>query len=289
MPTKLDIRPSSIAGRWYPGNPDRLADSVDQYIHDAQMPKIEGEVIAILTPHAGHMYSGPVAGYAFAALRGIQADLIAVISPMHHPYPEALLTTDHDAYQTPLGSIPVDKEALQSVDRLLKDQLGFGLTRIRRDPEHSLEIELPFLQRVIGEKFMLLPIMVRDQSFETTQYLGHALAKTLSGRKAILVASSDLSHFYPQEIARVLDTEMLNQVAAFDPQAVLWIEEQGKGFACGRGAIATVLWAAKELGANHVQLLHYATSGDVTGDYNQVVGYGAAVITKAPVDHERLE
>lgn len=289
MQTKLDIRPSSIAGRWYPGNPDRLASSVDQYIHAAQMPKIEGEVIAILTPHAGHLYSGPVAGYAFAALSGLKAGLIAVVSPMHHPYPEALLTTDHDAYQTPLGTIPVDKEALQSLDRLLKDQLGFGLTYIRRDPEHSLEIELPFLQRIIGDKFMLLPIMVRDQSFETTQSLGHALAKTLSERKAILVASSDLSHFYPQEIARELDTEMLKQVTAFDPLAVLRIEEQGKGFACGRGAIAAVLWAAKDLGANHVQLLHYATSGDVTGDYHQVVGYGAAVITKAPTEPKHLE
>jgi hypothetical protein len=289
MQSKLDIRPSPISGRWYPGNPDRLASTVDQYIHDAQMPKIEGDVIAILAPHAGHMYSGPVAGYAFAALRGIQADLIAVVSPMHHPYPDALLTTAHDAYQTPLGTIPVDKEALQSVDNQLIDQLGFGLTRIWRDPEHSLEIELPFLQRVLAEKFMLLPIMVHDQRSNIAQSLGHALAKTLSGRQAILVASSDLSHFYPQESARELDTEMLKQVTDFDPQAVLWTEEQGKGFACGRGAIAAVLWAAKDLGANHVQLLHYATSGDVTGEYHQVVGYGAAVITKKQVDRKHLE
>jgi AmmeMemoRadiSam system protein B len=280
MQSKLDVRPSPISGRWYPGNPDRLASTVDHYIHDAKLPAIEGEVVAILAPHAGHMYSGPVAGYAFAALRGIKADLIAVVSPMHHPYPDPLLTTAHDAYQTPLGTIPVDKEALQSLDEGLQGQLGFGLSRIRRDPEHSLEIELPFLQRVFEDKFKLLPIMVHDQSSLVTRSLGHALAKTLSGRQAILVASSDLSHFYPMESARILDTEMLRQVTAFDPQAVLSIEEQGKGFACGRGAIAAVLWAAQELGANHAQLLHYATSGDVTGDFHQVVGYGAAVITK---------
>jgi MEMO1 family protein len=280
MQFKQDVRPSPISGRWYPSNPDRLASSVDHYIQDAQMPVIDGVVIAILAPHAGHLYSGPVAGYSFAALRGINADLVAVISPMHHPYPEALLTTAHDAYQTPLGTIPVDQEALLALDTQLKAQLGFGLTRIRRDPEHSLEIELPFLQRVLDEKFKLLPVMVRDQSLHTTQSLGHALAKTLAGRQAILVASSDLSHFYPQENAKTLDTEMLKQVLAFDPQAVLQVEEQGKAFACGKGAIAAVLWAAKDMGANHVQILNYATSGDVTGDYGQVVGYGAAVITR---------
>jgi AmmeMemoRadiSam system protein B len=282
MQFKLDVRPSPISGRWYPGNPDRLAHTVDQYIRDAQLPEIEGDVIAILAPHAGYMYSGPVAGYSFAALRGINADLVAVVSPMHHPYPGALLTSDHDAYQTPLGTILVDKDALQTLDDHLHDLLGFGLTSIRRDPEHSLEIELPFLQRALDVKFKLLPVMVRDQSPHTTQALGHALAKTLAGSQAILVASSDLSHFYQQEHAKKLDNEMLRQVQAFDPHAVLRVEEQGKAFACGKGAIAAVLWAAKDLGANHVQLLHYATSGDVTGDYEQVVGYGAAVITRKP-------
>jgi MEMO1 family protein len=284
MQLKMDVRPSPISGRWYPGNPDRLASSVDQYIQDAKLPEIEGDVIAILAPHAGHIYSGPVAGYSFAALRGISVDLVAVISPMHHPYPGALLTTDHDAYQTPLGTIPVDKEALLILNGHLQDQLGFGLTPIRRDPEHSLEIELPFLQRALNVDFKLLPVMVRDQSLHTTRSLGHALAKTLAGRQAVLVASSDLSHFYPQENAKTLDSEMLKQVLAFDPQAVLRVEEQGKAFACGKGAIAAVLWAAKDLGANHVQLLHYATSGDVTGDYGQVVGYGSAVIIRKPDD-----
>lgn len=282
MQHKLDVRPSPISGRWYPGNPDRLASSVDQYIQDAHLPEIKGEIIGIIAPHAGHMYSGQVAGYSFASLRDINPDLVAVISPMHHPYSDPLLTTAHDAYQTPLGTIPVDKEALQILEHQLRNLLGYGLTPIRRDPEHSLEIELPFLQRVLGEKFKLLPVMLRDQSLHTTQSLGHALAKTLAERQAVLVASSDLSHFYPQENAKIFDNKMLEQVLAFDPQAVLRIEDQGKGFACGKGAIAAVLWAAKDLGANHVQLLHYATSGDVTGDYGQVVGYGAAVITRIP-------
>ena len=112
------------------------------------------------------------------------------------------------------------------------------------------------------------------------QALGKALAQTLKGQRSLLVASSDLSHFYPQKTAEILDAEFLQQVKAFDPSGVLRVEEEGKGFACGRAAIAAILWAARELGADHVQILCHATSGDVTGDYEQVVGYGAAVITR---------
>jgi AmmeMemoRadiSam system protein B len=157
---------------------------------------------------------------------------------------------------------------------------GIGLAPIRQDPEHSLEIELPFLQRALGGEFTLLPVMVRDASAPVTRLLGRALAKSLAERDAILVASTDLSHFYPQAIANTLDGEMLHHLESFDPEGVLRVEEEGKGFACGRGALAAVLWAARDLGANQVKILRYATSGDVTGDYGQVVGYAAAVVTK---------
>lgn len=122
--------------------------------------------------------------------------------------------------------------------------------------------------------------MVRDQSKRVTQALGLSLAQVLETRKTLLVASTDLSHFNPQEIARKYDQEMLRRIESFDPEGVLMAEEEGVGFACGRGAVAAVLWAAKELGGDSVQTLHYATSGDVSGDFYQVVGYGAAVITK---------
>jgi len=282
MATTLDVRPSPIAGQWYPADPRRLANSVDHFIQEAKLPAIEGQVVAVMTPHAGHRYSGPVAGYAFAALRGLQPELVAVVSPMHYLAAPALLTTAHAAYETPLGVIPVDQEAMRLLEKALGDT-GLGLTPVRNDPEHSLEIELPFLQRALGAEFRLLPVMVRDPSPEVAQALGKALAKVLAGRTSLLVASTDLSHFYPQPIAKELDTELLRRVAAFDPRGVLQAEEEGKGFACGRGALAAVLWAAKELGANHVQILHYATSGDVNGDYTQVVGYGSAVVTRIEI------
>lgn len=280
MNGQLDVRPSPIAGQWYPGDPKRLSMSVDGYIHEAKLPAIEGEVIGVVTPHAGHIYSGPVAGYAFAALQGLKPELVAVISPMHYPYNEPFLTTAHEAYQTPLGIIPVDKQAVKNLSELLEDQLGYGVQGVRRDQEHSLEIELPFLQRAIEVEFKLLPVMVREQSRRGTRILGECLAKILRERNALLVASTDLSHFYPQEVANQLDEVMLGCIEAFDPDGVIEAEEQGRGFACGRGALAAVLWAAKELGADTVKILKHATSGDVTGDTSQVVGYGAAVILR---------
>jgi AmmeMemoRadiSam system protein B len=242
--------------------------------------------MAVMAPHAGHLYSGPVAGYAFAALRGLNPDLVVVVSPMHYPYDEPLLTTAHAAYATPLGTIPVERQALLTLDGYLRQSLGYGLAAVAHDPEHSLEIELPFLQRALAGPFSLLPIMVREQDERTAKALGQALARLilespeLAGKNALLVASTDLSHFYPQTVAVQLDGAMLRQVEAFDPGGVIRVEEEGKGFACGRGALAAVLWAAKGLGADRAQVLRHATSGDVTGDYDRVVGYGAAVFTR---------
>jgi len=233
-----------------------------------------------MAPHAGHVYSGPVAGYAFGAVRGMQPELVAIVSPMHQPYSQPLLTSAHQAYQTPLGSIIIDQGAVTELDQQLEAELGFGLTPVRNDAEHSLEIELPFLQRVLSSKFRLLPVMVRDQTARVGEVLGKSLARVLADQAALLVASTDLSHFYHQEQAIKLDMEMLHQVEAFDPLGVLHAEEEGKGFACGRNALAAVLWAARDMGANTVQILKHATSGDVTGDYSGVVGYAAAVITR---------
>lgn len=280
MDTTVDVRPSPIAGRWYTADPQRLAQQVDAYLQAAQLPPLEGEVVGVVAPHAGHMYSGAVAGYAFAALQGMRPEVVAVVSPMHHPYPDPILSTAHQAYATPLGAIPVDRELLMELDERLQKNLGISIALIRRDPEHSLEIELPFLQRAIPHGFRLLPVMLREQSAWVARALGNALAETLAQRNAVLVASTDLSHFYPQKIAEELDAYILKQVEAFDPDGVLRAEAEGRGFACGHGALAAVLWAAKQLGADRVKILRYATSGDASGDYEQVVGYGAAVITR---------
>lgn len=288
MQSNLDLRPSPIAGTWYQGRPEALKREIDNYLDRANLPDLPGEVVAVIAPHAGHRYSGAVAGYAFAALRnavlrqaqGGSYDLVAVIAPMHHPYMQPLITSSHEAYATPLGAIPIDQSALEELDSLLYKELGFGLAAVAHDPEHSLEIELPFLQRALASEFKLLPIMVRAQDPHISEVLGKTLASVLRGKNYALVASTDLSHFYDQETAKRLDSEMLRRIESFSPEGVFEAERTGKGFACGHAAVAAVLWAARELGADTVKLLHYATSGDVTGDYSSVVGYGAAAILK---------
>lgn len=270
----LDLRPSPIAGTWYDGNPKKLAASVDEYLNAAQLPEINGKIIAVIAPHAGHVYSGGVAAHAFAAVRDLTPDLVAVLSPFHNLAPYPLITTKHDAYATPLGNIEVDKSALAE----LQSHLEIPLMAVANDREHSLEIELPFLQRALKNEFELLPIMVRAQETDTAWKLGHALARVLENKNALLVASTDLSHFYDQQTAKLLDEEMLRRFESFDPESIFQAEQTGKGFACGHAAVAAMLWAARDLGANKVQTLKYATSGDVTGDHSSVVGYGAAVV-----------
>ncbi|MBT3337087.1 MAG: AmmeMemoRadiSam system protein B [Anaerolineae bacterium] len=274
------IRPSPIAGTWYENRPEKLAAEIDAYLDEAGLPVLDGDVIGVVAPHAGYMYSGAVAGYAFVAVRNRKFDLVAVLSPFHAHHQDAFLTTSHTAYATPLGNVPVDRDVVNMLDATLHAELGFGITPIARDGEHSLEIELPFLQRALSGEFSLLPIMIRSTDAHELEVLGKALAKVLRERNVLLVASTDLSHFYAQDVAKTLDGEMLRQMESFSPEGVLEAEEMGKGFACGRGAVAATLFAARELGADSVKVLNYATSGDVTGDFSSVVGYGAGVIYK---------
>lgn len=276
----MNIRPSPIAGTWYPGNPGQLRQTVDDFLSQVDTAVPAGKIWGIVVPHAGYRYSGQVAAHAFACLKGLQPELVVVISPLHSMHHASLLTTAHNAYETPLGMIEVDQVAVEQVNQALR-KLGMGLTAVSHDQEHALEIELPFLQQVLG-RFKLLPIMIRNQTPTTVKAVAQALAQTLTGKNIILVASSDLSHFYPQPLATEFDGEILHRLTKFDPQGILNADEEHAGFACGRGAIAAVLWAAKALGANQVNVLNYATSGDVTGKYDSVVGYGTAVIWQNP-------
>jgi len=274
----VDIRPSPIAGTWYPGSAETLAQSIDQYLSGATILPLDGDVIGIIVPHAGHRYSGQVAAYAFRHLENLTPETVAVISPLHAPAQGRVFTSGHDAYTTPLGVISVDIDLLNRFRDELHETHRIELIQLRNDNEHSLEIELPFLQRVFDHPFRLLPIMLRDQGLEAVMAVGHTLGKILKGTRGAIIASSDLSHFYTEAVAKRLDSEVLERIEAFDPQGVLSVEEEGIGFACGRGAIAAALWAAQDLGADKAKIVQHATSGDVTMDFDSVVGYGAAVI-----------
>ncbi|MBI5927927.1 MAG: AmmeMemoRadiSam system protein B [Chloroflexi bacterium] len=270
--TFIRVRPSPIAGTWYPGNPDTLTEMVDAFLENPtdQTFRLNAPLRGLLTPHAGMRFSGGVAGKAFRYARGLDVDVVVVISPSHHLFDADLVSTAYTHYETPLGRVPV---ALDLVDRLAAE---IPLGRVAKDPEHAVEIGLPFLQRTL-DHFELLPLSMLDQSWRYSEKLGQVLARLLKNRKVLLVASSDLSHFYINETARLLDATILNAVADYHPAEIIQADEQGRGFACGRGAIAAVMVAAKALGATQATIVGYATSGEINHDLSKVVGYGAAL------------
>lgn len=280
MTEKRTVRPSPIAGTWYSANPGQLRKTVAAFIDQAKNPVLTGEVVGLVAPHAGYVYSGSVAGHAFKAVQGYSFDCVCVLSPMHQYYPQPLLTSAHSAYRTPLGEIPLADTKITLISNKLMEKIGLGLTPITRDQEHSLEIELPFLQVALAGDFTLIPIMLRDQSPQVAKALGEVLAEVLADDSCLLVASSDLSHFYTETQAKQLDEKVLDALVAFSPDGLFELKKQGQAQACGLAPIGAMLWASAKLGATDVTLLKYDTSATTTGDTASVVGYGAAAITR---------
>ncbi|MCK5794765.1 MAG: AmmeMemoRadiSam system protein B [Anaerolineales bacterium] len=280
MNTITDIRPSPLAGRWYPAQPKKLAESVDGFIQEAQIPKIKGKILSLVSPHAGHIYSGPVAGYAFKAIAGLDPGLVVILSPYHQFHPGAILTSGHQAYQTPLGEVPLDRESMDFVNRSLQEKTGVGLSEVRNDSEHAVEIILPFLQRALQNEFTLLPLMLRQQEPSLMRSLGEILAKLILSRDALLVASTDLSHFQTAEKANQLDQTIIDGIQSLDPDYLYQAQKENTGSACGLGALAAVIWAVKSGGEAAAHILNYAHSGNITGDNTSVVGYTSAVLTR---------
>ena len=272
------VRPSPIAGSWYPGDPDVLRNLVTGYIDAAEVKPLDGSVIGLVSPHAGYIYSGPTAGFAYRAVKGMTFDLVVVLSPLHAYRPEPFLTSAHESYETPLGKLEIDKNTLADLKAEL-EKTGFEISPVAYDQEHSLEIQLPFLQCALSGSFQILPLMIREHRGKAIKPFAHALARILEGKNILLVASTDLSHFFTEEEANHLDGVMLEQIRGYSPEGVLKAEEDGTGSACGNGAVAAALWTSRELGGKKVTILHHSTSAQTTGDRSQVVGYGAAVIS----------
>ena len=279
MSTKTEIRPSALAGRWYPADPKELAESVDSYIQAAVVPAFEGEVIALISPHAGHLYSGPIAGYGFAAIQDLEPELVVILSPYHSYHSGAILTSAHQAYQTPLGNIPVDQGTIDAIEKQLQKITGQSLVRVQDDEEHAVEILLPFFQRALKKPFQILPLMIRSLDPGLMKTLGLILARVQEMGQVLLTASTDLSHFHQADKARVLDQAIIDQITALDPEGLFAAQAEGQGSACGLAALAAVIWACRESGPARAHILRYAHSGAITGADHSVVGYTSAIIT----------
>jgi len=286
-----EVRRPVVAGAFYPGDPRLLADDVDGFLDAAGTRELDGEIVGLISPHAGYMYSGAVAGRAYACVRGMSFDTVIVVAPSHRfPFRGASIFGG-GGYETPLGVVPVDREL---VDAISEPSRGFGFEPRAHASEHSLEVQVPFLQRALGE-FSLVPIVMGDQSETAVRLLAARIAdavRSSAGKRVLLVASTDLSHYHGHDEAVELDSHVIRAVEDFDPEGLLASLALGECEACGGGPTAVVMMAARELGALKSTVVGYATSGDATGDKSQVVGYMAAVLhgaRKKPVGEERQE
>lgn len=280
MEFKSNSRPSPIAGTWYTGEPNALSNQIDSFINDAKVTEedIHGKVIGLTAPHAGHRFSGKTAGYAYKTIKGDKRDLVVILSPFHQYFPGDLITTVFQTYSTPLGEIPVHTDALVELEKVLKKS-NIPIHQINNDPEHSLEIQLPFLQRALKTDFKLLPLMIRSRNAHLLKQTAEALFNVVKDQSFVIIASTDLSHFFPLDIAEVMDAEMLKRIKQMNPEGVLSAEKEGSASACGASAVAVMLWLTKKAGAKEAFILNYSTSADSTGDKTSVVGYGSAAVT----------
>jgi len=278
-----EIRQSVIAGNWYPGQPDALRRTLEGYLADAEKVELGGELKALISPHAGYAYSGPTAAHAYKQLEdGPAFDTVTILSPVHQAFLGRFAVTRAGYYETPLGLVEVDAELVEALDEEVT------LNRVGFDGEHSLEIQLPFLQQVLGT-FTLLPVMMGepltgDRGLVACRELSAALAKLLRDRKALIVASTDLSHLYDYNDVVRHDRVMVELVERFDVEGLARALIEGRCHACGGAPVVTALLTAQALGANRAMVLHYTNSGDVTGNRrpgSYTVGYMAAAVYQA--------
>ncbi len=277
---RRDIRPPAVAGSFYPGDPATLASDIDGYLDAAPVAKLDGRIVALISPHAGYVYSGAVAANGYALLRGADFETVIIVAPSHRFGFRGASVYGGDGYETPLGVVDVDEPLASAI----RDASGSFVYEPRAHvAEHSLEVQVPFLQRALG-RFRIVPIIMGSQDEGTVRTLASAIASAVRATndpdRVLLVASSDLSHFHGYDEAVGLDSVVLEHVEAFDPEGLLRALAGGECEACGGGPMATVMMAARSLGASHAKVLKYANSGDVTGDRSGVVGYMSAVLTR---------
>ncbi len=268
------LRKAAVAGSWYPGSSAALSKAVDGYLATASEPPRLARLTALVAPHAGLMYSGPVAAYAYTLLQQHPADVVVLVGPSHFVGFDGVAIDRSTGFETPFGVAEVD----QALSAALMDSTPLIHERpAAHAREHSLEMQLPFLKRLLPSA-RIVPLLMGWQDGATAQALGDALGAALRDRQALLVASTDLSHYHDAATAARLDAVVIDHVAELDPDGLQHALDSTPGHACGGGPTVAVMRAARQLGARDAVILRYADSGDVSGDKSSVVGYLAAAI-----------
>jgi MEMO1 family protein len=279
-------RPPAQAGTFYPDTEGELRTKIHNcFLHPLgpqSVPSVpsasDDKLVGIVVPHAGYDYSGPVAanGYYRLASSGLRESVI-ILGPNHTGYGSGVSTMTDGLWATPLGDVPLDKPLASSITRLS------GLIDVEDEAhrrEHSIEVQLPFLQFIYPRRFHFVPVCMMLQDLETSMEIGEAVAKATAETGTMLIASSDWTHYEPQESAKKKDIEAIQAVLAMDEKKFQNIIEENHVSACGYGPVTAVLHASKILGAKQAKLRSYQTSGDTSGDKRSVVGYAAIAFTR---------
>jgi len=282
----VKIRRPSVAGAFYEGKTESLKTQIEGcFLHDfgpKEIPKVAEagprKILGLVCPHAGYMFSGPVAANAYYRLALDGKPKVAVIfGPNHTGHGSPLATMTEGIWRTPLGDVDIDDE---TANRIVHEARIVDIDESAHRFEHSIEVQLPFLQYLYGTDFKLVPICFLMQDLPSAREIGQAVAKALIDKNAVIIASSDMTHYEPQETAAKKDKLALEAVESMDENRFYSIIEKYNISACGYGPIVAAITAAKSLGAKEAKTLCYKTSGDIIGDYSGVVGYAAVCFTK---------
>jgi len=264
-----NVRPAAVSGAFYPGRPSTLSRTVQEMLAQAPECKIEGELLALVVPHAGYQYSGPVAAHAYRLLEGKQVDRVILIGTSHRYGFDAASVYSHGTFEVPTGNFPVDAEFIAKL--AARGDLDFASEQAHIS-EHCLEVQLPFLKEVLGE-VKIVPILMGTMNLDYSELLGGAIADAVGEEGGLILASTDLSHYHNQTTANALDKLAVDTMLSLSWRDLAQAVEEHRCEMCGASAVVTATIAAEQLGGTHAELLKYATSGDVTGDMFEVVGY----------------
>jgi AmmeMemoRadiSam system protein B len=282
----MKVRRPTQAGSFYAGDAEALKTQIKRcFLHELgpkELPQVSKgrlkEVVGLVCPHAGYMYSGAVAANAYYELaKDGKPDTVVILGPNHTGYGSALALMNDGVWRTPLGDVEVDGA---TANEIVQETRLVDVDDVAHRFEHSIEVQLPFLQYLYGSEFKFVPICFQMQDLASALEVGNALAEVLANKNAAVIASSDMTHYEPQSNASVKDLAALKAVEAMDARRFYSEVETRNVTACGYGPIATVITYAKELGAKEAKLLCYKSSGDITGDYSSVVGYAAVTFKK---------
>ena len=266
-----------VAGSFYPGDSSILKNMINDYLQKAIIKDDQRDILGVISPHAGYVYSGQCAAFSFKALKKKNFDLAVIIAPSHRFADFDFSLGDYDEYLTPLGGVKVAKDIINE----LKDKYNMGTNYYANNIEHSLEVQLPFLQQIKPD-VKLVPIILGEQNPENSKQLAEILSEYFKDRldSTIFIISSDLSHYYNSDIATKMDTRIAENLENLDIDKMEEDLQQGKIEACGMGGILTLLYLAKQLNYTGITNLDYRNSGEVSGDYEQVVGYLSSCVYK---------